>query len=429
MARGRDVDALVLGAGAAGLAAARVLSDEGRRVSVIEARPRIGGRVLTVHDPRAPVPLELGAEFVHGEPPETLEIARAAGLTLIELPGRHVLAKRGRLMPAEAFWKTMDRMYRDLVRRIARRGTDFPVSEYFDSARLSGAQRGMLEDFVGGFYAAYADRISAASLAAEAAGDDDEIEGKQFRVAGGYDGVLQWLRDGLNHEVCDVRLSTVAERVKWRPGSVTVECRGGATLSARCVVVTLPHAVLKAGALRLDPAVPAKERALAGLETGQVFKIVLRFREAFWEQNPPISFVHARGADLPTWWTTAPVRAPVLSGWVGGRAAERLLAAEPASRLERSLDALSNVLAVPRRELDEQLEAWDSHDWTADPFSRGAYSYIAVDGMGAPHELARPVESTLFFAGEATDGPRIGTVAGALGSGRRAAREALRALK
>src|SRR5690349_14905164 len=97
----KHTDVLVLGAGAAGLAAARDLSHAGLRVTVVEARARVGGRILTVHDPRAPVPLELGAEFVHGEAPETLEIAQAAGLAVIELPGTHELASSGRLTSAD----------------------------------------------------------------------------------------------------------------------------------------------------------------------------------------------------------------------------------------------------------------------------------------------------------------------------------------
>jgi monoamine oxidase len=174
-----------------------------------------------------------------------------------------------------------------------------------------------------------------------------------------------------------------------------------------------------------------------------VFKIVLRFREAFWddaeflrERRGPssrdrgaLNFVHGHGAEVPTWWTTLPVRSPVLVGYVGAVAAEDILAEEPPSRLERTLVALSEILAVPRRELEDQLDASASHDWHADPFALGAYSYIGVGGIGAPRALGRPVEGTLFFAGEATDGPQIGTVAGALASGRRAAREVLRVLK
>jgi monoamine oxidase len=452
MARDRKrIDVLILGAGAAGLAAARDLSHAGLRVTVIEARPRVGGRILTLHDPRSPVPLELGAEFIHGPSAETLPLAQAAGLAVLELPDTHEIATAGRFKPMGDFWEIVDRMNHDLARRLAGRRKDFPVSEYLDSARVPAAHRGMLRDFVQGFYAAHPDRLSAQSLAVETRGGDeeDEVEGKQFRIANGGDALMKWLRDGLDPDRTEVRLSTVAQLVQWKRGAVSVVCRGGGdrallpTLNARTALITLPLGVLKAGDMRFDPGLPAKQRALAGLEMGQVFKIVLRFREAFWEKpeflkerrakagsnGSGLNILHAHGAEVPTWWTSLPVRSPVLVGYVGAVAAEQLLAEEPPSRLERSLVALSDVLAVPRRELEEQLDASASHDWRADPFARGAYSYIGVGGNSAPRALARPVEGTLFFAGEATNGAEIGTVAGALSSGRRAAREVLRVLQ
>src|SRR6266550_2535756 len=448
----KRVDVLVLGAGAAGLAAARDLSHAGLRVTIIEARPRVGGRVLTLHDPRAPIPLELGAEFIHGETAETLSLAQAAGLAVLELPDTHELASAGRFKPMGDFWAVIDRMNRDLARRVARSGKDFPVSEYLESASVPASRRGMLRDFLQGFYAAHPDRLSAKSLAVETEGGDeeDEVEGRQFRIANGGDALMKWLRDGLDPDRTEVRLSTVAESVQWKRGSVSVACRGGdrgllPALTARTALITLPLAVLKAGAVRFDPGLPAKQRAMAGLEMGQVFKIVLRFREGFWEKpeflkerraksvlnvwGKGLSFLHAPGAEVPVWWTSLPVRSPVLVGYVGAVTAEQLLTEEAPSRLERSLVALSDVFAVPRRELEELLDASASHDWRADPFARGAYSYIGVGGNGAPRALARPVEGTLFFAGEATNGAEIGTVAGALSSGRRAARELLRVLQ
>jgi len=448
----KRVDVLVLGAGAAGLAAARDLSQAGLRVTIVEARPRVGGRVLTVHDPRSPVPLELGAEFVHGEAPETLAVARAAGLAVVELPDVHEVVTGGRFKPMGDFWKIVERMNKDLAKRVRARGKDFPVSEYLESARVPGSHKEMLRSFVEGFYAAIPERISARSLAEEAEGgnEESEIEGKQFRIVNGNDALLKWLRDGLDPERCNVRLSTVAQSIQWKRGGASTVCQGGdraelPALNARAALVTLPLAVLKAGTLRFHPPLPAKQRALAHLETGQIFKIVLRFREAFWEESEflkerrrrsnregagkSVNFLHAPGTELPTWWTAAPVHAPILTGWVGGVAAENLLSEDPVSRLERTLVALSNVLTVPRRELEMQLDAWTSHDWRADPFARGAYSYIGVNGMAAPRALGRPVDGTLFFAGEATNGEQIGTVAGAIASGRRAAREILRVLQ
>src|SRR5213594_1495583 len=449
----KHVDVLIVGAGAAGLAAARDLSHAGLTVTLIEARPRVGGRVLTLHDPRSPVPLELGAEFIHGASAETLPLAQAAGLAVLELPGTHELATGGRFQPMGGFWELVDRMNHDLARRLTSRGKDFPVSEYLESASVPASRRGILRDFLQGFYAAHPERLSAQSLAVEAEGGEerDEVAGKQFRIANGGDALMKWLRDGLDPERTEVRLSTVAESVRWKRGAVSIVCRGGGdraalpTLTARTALITLPLAILKAGVVRFDPALPAKQRALAGLEMGQVFKIVLRFREAFWERpeflkerraksvlndrGVGLSFLHAPGAEVPVWWTSLPVRSPVLVGYVGAVTAEQLLAEEAPSRLERSLVALSEVFAVPRRELEELLDASASHDWRADPFARGAYSYIGVGGNGAPRALGPPVDGTLFFAGEATNGEQIGTVAGALASGRRAAREVLHVLQ
>src|SRR3989475_4782888 len=174
------------------------------------------------------------------------------------------------------FWELADRMNHDLARRLAARGKDFPVSEYLDSARVPAARRGLLRDFVQGFYAAHPDRLSAQSLAVETEGGDeaDEVQGKQFRIANGGDALMKWLRDGLDPDRTEVRLSTVAESVEWKRGTVNVVCRGGdraplPTLSARTALITLPLAVLKAGVVRFDPALPAKQRALAGRRMGE----------------------------------------------------------------------------------------------------------------------------------------------------------------
>jgi monoamine oxidase len=195
----------------------------------------------------------------------------------------------------------------------------------------------------------------------------------------------------------------------------------------------------KAKTLRFHPEIPEKEGAADRLEVGQVFKIVLRFRHSFWEEDDfvksrlkgragsgRLNFVHADDSGVPVWWTALPARVPVLTGWAGGPKAELLLNESEQTRVERTLAALTRVLAVPRRLVDELLESWSLHDWRADPFSRGAYSYVGVGALTAQKTLAMPAEGTLFFGGEATDSDQAGTVAGAIASGRRAAHELLR---
>lgn len=440
----RLVDCLVLGAGAAGLAAARDLSHAGKRVTVVEARQRIGGRIFTLRDRNWPLPVELGAEFVHGQAEATFAIIRAAGLLVDELPDDHYWSVDGKLETIPDFWQKVDKMRRDISRRL-RPGADFSLARYVERSRMPAELRKLMLNFVEGYHAAYPDAISARSLAG---GDEEPASNKQFRLLSGGDALVHWLRGGLDPERAVVHLNTVATRLRWRRGEVVLECRSGTGASpqsfrARTAIVALPLGVLKAQDLRFKPALEEKTRAIDKLEAGQVFKVVLRFRRSFWEEDDfiqrrlaekraragPINFVHAREALVPTWWSSLPAHTPLLTGWAGGPRAEQLLAESESTRVERSLAALSTILAVPPRLLDELLEGWAMHDWRSDPFSRGAYSYPGVGGVPAQSALGRPVERTLFFAGEATDPEQNATVAGAIASGRRAAREAMRALE
>jgi monoamine oxidase len=447
MARKR-ADALVVGAGAAGLAAARELSQAGLAVTIVEARDRIGGRIFTVHDTNAPLPIELGAEFVHGEAAETFRIIKAARLVVAQLPDDHYGSRAGKLAPLGDFWSRIQTVQRDIHRRMSRDGGgDFSFAEYLQRAKLAPDVRQMAIDFVEGYHAAHVERVSAQFLTVGEEETASDAGNKQFRIVSGGDALAQWLKNGLSPDRTELRLNTVALGLEWSGGQVTLRCthRAGGLLEpfrARAIVIAVPHAVLRANALGFDPELPDKRRAVERLEVGQVFKVVLRFRESFWEAEDfladrlaqrradpaELTFVHAHDAAIPTWWTSLPARVPILTGWAGGPRAEAVLAKSEEDRIAQTLGALSQAFAIPRARLDELLESWMLHDWRADPFSRGAYSYPGVGGIGAQRVLAKPVKSTLFFAGEATDAEQTATVAGAIASGRRAAREVIAAL-
>ncbi len=409
-------DVLILGAGAAGLAAARELSRAGRRVTILEARPRPGGRILTFEDSLSPLPVELGAEFVHGKTREFFELLRESRLPVEEIPDHHLQLRSGKFAPLSGFWEDVE----DLARGIRRRfhdGKDVSVAAHLDGAAIGPERRSRLLRFVEGFHAADPAKMSARSLAAAASSGTE-----QYRIVGGYGALVRRLCADLD---ADLRLNTAAAALRWRKGEVEVDAPRG-PFRARAAVVALPLALLKAGALRFQPPLPAKERAARLLEIGHVFKIVLRFREAFWKDD--VTFLHAEGVDIPVWWTPRPALAPQLTGWLGGPRAEKFLKLPEAARVERALDSLERAFGLPRRTLDGRLQSWAAHDWTADPHSRGAYAYVGVGGMAAQKALARPIKGTLFFAGEALDPEAVGTVGGALASGRRAGRAALRAL-
>jgi monoamine oxidase len=162
---------------------------------------------------------------------------------------------------------------------------------------------------------------------------------------------------------------------------------------------------------------------------GRVVKVVLGFRAASWRQSDAMNgalFLHAADQAIPTWWTPADDRIPFLTGWAGGPFADRVATADADELTDLATASLATALDMPRRQVLGHLESRHFHDWTGDPFSRGAYTYVGVGGSDAHRTLASPVADTLYFAGEATCGNGYNaTMEGAVRSGRRAAAELL----
>ncbi|HEY6147992.1 MAG TPA: NAD(P)/FAD-dependent oxidoreductase, partial [Thermoanaerobaculia bacterium] len=420
---------------------ADVLSEAGLRVMVVEARRRIGGRIWTVRNASWRFPLELGAEFVHGRAAETFRLANEAGLVIDRLPDVHWLSTGGSLTRIPEFWSQVDAV----MRRMKAKGRDRSVAEFLARRKLPPKLRALVVSLVEGYHAAHLDRVSERSLSTagqEPAGVEDA---SQFRPVGGYSGIVALLRSRIAGRGVTIRRSTPIAAVRWKRLDVRALPVSGCEIRARRAVVTLPLGVLQApdgsaGAVRFDPALTEKKGALSRLAMGDVARLVFLFREAFWqtegflERRMPrrvssalrdLGFIHSRDAPVPTWWTAAPAQSPMLVGWAGGPTAEMLLTFDRRRMLSVALESLGELLHVRPRRLADLLQIWRMHDWTADPFSRGAYSYELVGAGRARSTLARPVENTLFFAGEATHEEHSGTVEGALLSGQRAAREIL----
>jgi monoamine oxidase len=164
---------------------------------------------------------------------------------------------------------------------------------------------------------------------------------------------------------------------------------------------------------------------LKKLASGPVVKVALEFDAAFWEERyPDTGFFHSPGAALPTFWTQLPRHVPLQIGWAGGPKAAALSGLSAAAVAREALAVLERLFGR-RARVESRLQRVRVQDWRADPFARGAYSYVRVGGAGAREALAAPLGGTLFFAGEATDLEQSGTVAGALESGKRAVRELL----
>ncbi|HXE58657.1 MAG TPA: NAD(P)/FAD-dependent oxidoreductase, partial [Gemmatimonadales bacterium] len=231
-----------------------------------------------------------------------------------------------------------------------------------------------------------------------------------------------------------LRLGAVVREVRWERGRVEVEYRDAAGATGRAAapraVITLPLGVLQrppgeTGTVRFDPPLEAKREPLARLDMGTVVRLVLHFERIWWDER--LSFLHVPESEgFPIWWTPAPLEAPYLTGWAGGPRAERLAALGEEALVQRAVTELAHALGERASRVEALLLEAFHHDWSADPFARGAYSYAVVGGSDAPDLLAEPIEETLFFAGEATAGDGTnGTVQGALTTGTRAANRLL----
>lgn len=412
-------DVIVVGAGAAGLAATRDLTRAGMRVLLLEARDRLGGRIWTRHTPHGPI--ELGAEFVHGADPEILGIAAAAGLALHEVGG-DAPASEEESTPRHEMMSAIDALLAH-----ASKGEDESFQHLVDRVDVDPALKARALAFVGGYHAADPAKISVQALVDNTAADEGPGSERQFRFANGYDGLVTALAEQAVRERCAVQRNTVVTTMAWRPRHVSLRTMVGEELTAPQVVVTVPVSLLKAGAIDFRPRLPQKEDAVRRVEMGDAARVSLQFDGDTWKHGGAFEgggFLMTGEAPFPVWWASRTGPLAVITGWAGGHRATALGRLDESARVSAALAGLGGALGVDPNRLCEELRGGFSYGWEHDPFARGAYSYAGVGGHRAGSELAEPVEGTLFFAGEATqsDG-RNATVHGAVASGQRAAKQ------
>lgn len=404
----------MIGAGAAGLAAAAEIARAGRSVLVLEARARVGGRCWTTRMPGLDVPVELGAEFIHGQAQATLALLARAGIAPVDSvrAGRHHDGRR--LRPRDSFAEALRAVQGATLAK------DVSFERFLAMRRLPEKTKDVARRIVEGFDAADPRRVSARSILEEW-GEQGALGERHPRPQGGYGALMDWLAKKLISKNIRIQLGAVVREVRWKRGDVRVSGSflGEAfRVQARQAVITLPLGILQSGAVHFSPTLMRKRKALSSLASGPVIRVAMRFHEPVWQKRAPgVAFFQSDGAPFPTFWTPLPMRAPLLTAWAGGPKAARMTGLAPRTLIAKALASVHAIFP------DAQLADARAQDWHADPNSRGGYSYVLVGGMGAREELAEPIAGTLYFAGEATDALEAGTVAGALRSGQRAARE------
>jgi monoamine oxidase len=428
-----DVDVCVIGGGAAGLTAAWRVALENRTAMVIEARERLGGRIDTVFpEGHRDLAVELGAEFIHGRHPSLFDLCRSNNLSLTEINGAIYHDSGDGLQPADEDDDAID----DLLSSPEMARQDEPFSRFLDRSSLDAEHRMWAKSFVEGFNAADSTRIGTRALYHQSLAEQ-EIEGdRSWRLPDGYVGVTKALEKRVPIGM-PILLGTVTTKVAWQPGSVRVYALGPdeepVEVHARAVIITVPLGVLlgrdSRSRVTFEPK-PAIFRDLNLILSGTAVRLNLVFSEPVWERSAPdCSFLLSHEPNFPTWWPRKAASGYLLTGWNGGPKAAKLPTGSKDEMVRLALIALANLLSATPEELKRQLESAHFHDWHADPFSCGAYSYVTAGGFEFSQRIASGIDKTLWLAGEAiaSDG-NWGTVHGAIASGERAAEELLRTL-
>jgi monoamine oxidase len=405
-----EVEVAVVGAGAAGLAAAAMLRAAGVGALLLEARARTGGRAHTdLSDPAAP--FDRGASFIHaadqGNP--WLDLALACGEPLVLDPRRRAIRAGGRALPAGPYEQAIASAFRHLGRAAAA-GTATSAAACLP--RRTAAQR-HARALVGPWLSGVdSDRVDVRDFVAARDGED-------WLLPNGYGRLVARFGAGL-----PVRLDCPVTALRQRPGGVELVTPQG-TLRAGRVVLTVPLGVLAAERIRFDPPLPEAVRAaIADLPMGNLVKLRVRLEGDVAGAGDHVYLAAPPADERSVLWLARPFGRDELMGFVGGSLAAELTALAPpdlAAAVRAMLAALLGGAAAGR------VRDCVAADWRADPWALGSYA-IARPGaaIAARAVLRRPFAEGIVYAGEAAaaDGWH-GTVAGAHLSGRAAARSLL----
>lgn len=412
---------LIIGAGICGMAAALKLREAGKRVTILEAMPRTGGRVSTFrwHFQKA----EAGPEFIHGKLPLTAKWIHKAGGRAQAFDGEVYRSRAGRLHKAEDFVPHMQAVQK----AFAELEEDCTLAEFFDTHFTGDEHRELRQAITRqaeGFDVADPKRISVFALR------DEWAEGHEhtYLVREGYSVLSDYLAQACRKAGVLILLSKEVQRVDWEQGNVSVSCSDGEIYTAHKLLVTVSLGMLTSppgsrGHIAFSPDIPQQRAMAEQMGFGTAIKVMLAFKTKFWLEEEfrrrqgdlrDFGFLVTDGP-FPVFWPGKDAHFPVLTAWAGGTRASQLSHFGKEELFRLAFGSLAHAFGCSEEQLSPYLFDHKVFNWENEPYVRGAYSYTTLHTKEAQQAFAIPLLGTVYFAGEAF-GKTMGTVEAALES-------------
>jgi monoamine oxidase len=412
-------DVLVIGGGPCGLMAASILAKKGKITGVIEAKQRLGGRIHSFSGGGFSEPVEMGAEFIHGDLPFTTEIFKKKNTSTYKVTGE-MWNYFGNAFFEEDLFEQGD----EIKKIYDALESDIPVSDFVE-LHLNKKKYDLLKSsiikYVQGYHAADPSKASSRELLK----DFFTGEENDFRIKGSYSTLIAHLKETIDAGNGDIILSAPVIEIEQKEGYIIVKTLHDEYYASQ-VMVTISLGCLQKEIIKFTPSLPQVSLAANQLGFGAVIKFVFEFSTPFWikARNKDLSkmlFVFSE-QEVPTWWTQYPEQKNILTGWLAGPAAFSKSVLSEEELIDQAFQSIAEIFDQPLGFIRQQCRAKAIANWVSDPFTNGGYSYEVVNSETAKTILMTPVNNRIFFAGEALQiGSELGTVEAALKSGKETA--------
>lgn len=420
---------IIIGGGISGLMTAYQLSKYKIPVTMLEAKNRLGGRIHTVTNLFSQ-PVELGAEFIHGDLPHTLALCKEAGVKYHKIDDKMFHLEKGKLKKQKGFadhWNLLMKQMHALKQDMTL--ADF-LNEFFSEDKYAELRKSV-KGFAGGFDLANAKTASTKSLYHEWS----EEMGNQYRIDGGYHLLINYLEAECKKNGCVIEKNCCIKKISWQKKEVNILTLCSRLFKSNIAILSVPLSVLQSKTndenyIEFEPSIPKHIDAAKNIGFGLVIKVMLEFSENFWNKLKANAGFILTNEEISTWWTQLPVENNLLTGWVGGEKAIALKGEPDETILNKALQSLANAFDISIDSIQQKVKTYKIANWYNEPGINGGYSFNTIKSVEAKRILHQSINDTIFFTGEALfEGTPLGTVEAALSSADKTAEKVFMSLQ